>query len=80
MTGKDSVYALVWGIALVLAGIGVFFRVPQVMPRIESLGPFSSSFASIFIRFCFYFMGALLIGGGVKKIHAYFRPADDRKI
>jgi len=58
---------IIWGIALVLAGIGVFFRIPQVMPQIEQIGQFSS--ITFFIRFCFYLMGILLIGGGSKKIY-----------
>jgi hypothetical protein len=57
---------LIWGIALALAGIGVFFRIPQVMPRIEQIPHFSS--VTLFIRFCFYLMGVMLIGGGGKKI------------
>ena len=69
---------MIWGIALVLAGVGVFFRVPQVMPAIESIEAFSSSFALLFIRFCFYFIGVLLIGGGSKKIYQYVRGSIER--
>ncbi len=56
-----------WGVLLILAGIGVFFRIPQVMPKIEQIDQFAS--ATFFIKFCFYLMGALLIGGGLKKIY-----------
>jgi len=56
-----------WGILLVLAGIGVFYRIPQVMPQIEKIGQFSS--VMFFIRFCFYLLGILLIGGGVRKVY-----------
>ena len=62
---------LIWGLALVLAGLGVFYRIPQVMPKIETIGQFAS--AGWFIRFCFYFMGIFLVGGGAKKIIAYYR-------
>jgi hypothetical protein len=61
---------LIWGIALVLVGIGVFFRIPQVMPRIAKIEQFSQLI--FFIRFCFYLMGILLIGGGLKKIYKYY--------
>ena len=61
---------LVWGIALVLVGIGVFFRIPQVMPRIAEIEHFSQVMP--FIRFCFYLMGILLIGGGAKKLYKYY--------
>ncbi len=62
---------IVWGVVLVLAGIGVFFRIPQVMPKIQEIEHFSS--AIFFIRFCFYFLGVLLIGGGAKKIYDNYR-------
>jgi len=57
---------VIYGIALTLAGIGVFYRIPQVMPKIEQIKQFSSVIG--FIRFSFYLMGALLVGGGLKKI------------
>ena len=62
---------LIWGIALALAGIGVFFRIPQVMPKIESIEYFAG--VMVFVRFCFYLLGVLLIGGGVRKIYHYVR-------
>ncbi len=71
MKNHNATFQLVWGIALLAAGIGVFFRIPQVMPRIEEI----ESFAAIagFIRFCFYVMGVILVGGGVRKIHRHYR-------
>lgn len=62
---------LMWGIALLLAGIGVFFRIPQVMPKIEAIRHFS--FVLPFIRICFYLMGIMLTVGGGKKIYLYFK-------
>jgi len=67
---------LIWGIALALAGIGVFFRIPQVMPRIEQIPHFSS--VTIFIRFCFYLMGVMLIGGGGKKIFVFLKASNGK--
>lgn len=64
---------LIYGIALLLAGLGVFYRIPQVMPQIASIKQFAS--AAWFIRFCFYFMGIILVGGGVKKILAHFKES-----
>jgi hypothetical protein len=66
---------LVWGILLVLAGIGVFYRIPQVMPQIEKIEQFSS--VMFFIRFCFYLLGILLIGGGLKKIYNNYLKTGD---
>ena len=61
-------FQLVWGILLLLAGVGVFFRIPQVMPQIKTIETFASIIG--FIYFCFYLLGFLLILGGGKKIYA----------
>jgi hypothetical protein len=70
-------FQVIWGIALFLAGIGVFYRIPQVMPRVEAIEHFSS--ITWFIRFCFYLIGILLIGGGSKKIYTYALKPDNNK-
>lgn len=62
---------IIWAGALILAGLGVFYRIPQVMPNIEQIPRFAA--ASGFIRFCFYFMGAFLIGGGIQKLVRQYR-------
>jgi cobalamin biosynthesis protein CobD/CbiB len=64
-------FQLVWGSLLVLAGIAVFFRIPQVMPKIKTIEYFSS--AIWFIYLCFYLLGALLILGGGRKIYENYR-------
>jgi len=70
------VVQIIWGIALTLAGIGVIFRIPQVIPRIEKIEQFASMI--FFIRFSFYLLGMLLIGGGLKKIYINFGLFKDR--
>ena len=65
---------MIWGILLFLAGVGVFIRIPQVMPQIEKIELYSS--ALVFIRLCFYLVGILLIGGGLKKIHFYYKKLE----
>ena len=60
-------FQLAWGGLLVLAGIGVFFRIPQIMPKIKTIEYFSS--AIWFIYVCFYLLGILLIMGGGRKIY-----------
>ena len=67
---------LIWGVALVIMGIGVFFRIPQVMPKIAKIEQFSQ--VMFFIRFCFYLMGILLVGGGSKKIYHYYDKESER--
>ncbi len=65
---KNKVHIhLIWGALLVLAGIGVFFRIPQVMPKIKTIEYFSSVIWFIYI--CFYLLGILLIMGGTRNIY-----------
>jgi hypothetical protein len=65
---------LIWGVALLVVGIAVFFRVSQVMPQIAEIPQFSS--VLIFIRISFYIIGFVLVGGGVRKIWAYVQGSD----
>ena len=71
MFKNKPVFQVIYGIVLTLAGIGVFYRIPQVMPRVEQIQQFSSVIG--FIRFSFYLMGVLLIGGGLKKIYMNYK-------
>ena len=68
---RKAMIHVIYGIALTLAGIGVFYRIPQVMPKIEQMHQFSSVMG--FIRFSFYLLGVLLIGGGLKKIYENYK-------
>jgi hypothetical protein len=61
----------IWAVALILAGLGVLYRIPQVMPNIEQIPLFAA--APGFTRFCFYFIGLFLIGGGCKKLYHQYR-------
>jgi hypothetical protein len=71
---KNSVQ-LTYGVLLLLAGLGVFYMTPQKMREIETIEHFSSYIP--FIWFCFYFMGVMLVGGGIKKIYQnYWRFRD----
>ncbi len=65
---------MIWGILLFLAGAGVFIRIPQVMPQIEKIEIYTS--VLLLIRLCFYLIGILLIGGGLKKIYRYCRKLE----
>jgi uncharacterized membrane protein HdeD (DUF308 family) len=62
---------LTWGILLLMAGIGVFFRIPQIMPEIKKIEHFEPYM--LFIYFCFYLIGILLIVGGGKKVYNYMK-------
>ena len=72
MNDRRSQFQLIWGGALVLAGVGVFYRIPQKIPEI--LAAFEQLAAiKPFVYFCFYLIGLLLIGGGAMKIYNYFK-------
>ena len=66
MLKNRKVVQLVWGIALILAGIGVFFRIPYVIPKVEKIEQFADGI--FFIRVSFYLLGILLVSGGAKKV------------
>ena len=69
-------YQLVWGALLLLAGVGVFFRIPQVMPQVKTIETFASIIG--FIYFCFYLLGVLLIVGGGRKIYDNLKKLKER--
>ena len=74
MQKNGSQMQLLWGVALVLAGVGVFIKIPQKIPEI--LAAFEQ-LASIkyFVYFSFYLLGVLLIGGGLMKIFKNIRKS-----
>ncbi|MFH0725275.1 MAG: hypothetical protein V2B19_02785 [Pseudomonadota bacterium] len=76
MDRQKALFHIAWGCILTMFGVAVFFRVPQVMPQIERIESFSSVLG--FIRFCFYLLGALLIGGGAKKIIENYRRLEKK--
>jgi Ni,Fe-hydrogenase I cytochrome b subunit len=71
-------FQLIWGSLLLLAGVGVFFRIPQVMPQIKTIETFASIIG--FIYFCFYLLGFLLILGGTKKIYANLKELKKKEM
>ena len=77
MADKKNTLQLIWGTLLVLAGIGVFFRIPQLMPKIKKIEQFSSYMFIYFIYFCFYLVGILLIVGGGRKIYNHFKKPNE---
>lgn len=70
-----STLQLIWGLLLLIAGIGVFFRIPQLMPEIKKIEHFEPYI--IFIYFCFYLIGILLIVGGGKKVYHYLKSKNE---
>lgn len=60
-------FQIAWGIILIVTGMGVFYRIPQVMPQISEIESFKSVIP--FIKFCFYLIGIILLGGGIQKVY-----------
>ena len=75
MADKKNTLQLIWGLLLVLAGIGVFFRIPQLMPGIKKIEQFAAYI--YFIYFCFYLIGVLLIAGGARKVYTYLKQSNE---
>ena len=75
MADKKNTLQLIWGVLLVLAGIGLFFRIPQLMPGIKKIEQFAPFI--YFIYFCFYLIGVLLIAGGARKVYTYLKQSNE---
>ena len=76
MADKKNTLQLIWGVLLVLAGIGLFFRIPQLMPGIKNIEQFAPFI--YFIYFCFYLLAILLIAGGGRKVYTYLKRTDGK--
>ena len=72
---RNRTFQIAWGLALVFAGSGVFYRIPAVMLKVERIEQFAAN--SFVIRFCCYLLAVLLIGGGLKKIYDNFQKPTD---
>lgn len=71
MGEKKQATQLVWGMLLVLVGVGVVFRANALKSEIDSIA--GQPATAVFIRFCIYVMAILLVGGGIKKIRSYYK-------
>jgi cobalamin biosynthesis protein CobD/CbiB len=78
MEDKKNKLQLIWGILLLLAGIGVFFRIPQLMPEIKKIEHFAPYI--VFIYFCFFLIGVLLIVGGARKVYTYLKQSNKENL
>ncbi len=66
-------FTFYYGIVLVAVGIGVFFRIPEVMPEVEAIEFFANKIG--IVKFCFYTLGSLLIlAGGIRVFKNYKKP------
>lgn len=66
---KDTIQ-LIWGIVLIVAGIGIFFAMPGKMAQLQRAG--HTDFFILVTRLCFYLIAVLLMGGGARKLYGKY--------
>jgi uncharacterized membrane protein YczE len=57
---------------LMSVGIAVFLEIPRKMSQLEQL--YQSPAKILAFKICFYLVGILLVGGGIRKAVQYFQP------
>ncbi|MCG8688737.1 MAG: hypothetical protein MI892_27950 [Desulfobacterales bacterium] len=68
-------FTFYYGIVLIAVGIGVFFRIPEVIPQVETIEFFKDKIGVV--KFCFYFLGFLLVlAGGIRVVKNYKKTED----
>ncbi|SDT94755.1 hypothetical protein [Desulfobacula phenolica] len=60
-----------YGILLVAVGLGVFYRIPQVMLQVETIEFFKQKL--FLVRSSFYILGGLLILAGAVRIYKNYK-------
>jgi len=59
-----------YGLILVAVGLGVFYRIPQVMLQVESIEFFRQKL--LLVKSCFYILGGcLILAGGIRIFRNY---------
>jgi uncharacterized membrane protein YqgA involved in biofilm formation len=64
-------FGFYYGIILVAVGLGVFYRIPQVMTQVETIEFFRQKL--FLVRASFYILGGLLILAGGIRIHRNYK-------
>jgi len=62
---KKAIIQIIWGKMLIAMGVCIIYNIPQKIAEIQKTDLFSSNL--LFLKFFFYFLAILLIGGGIKK-------------
>lgn len=71
MSEKKIIIQKIWGVALLFAGISMFFAIPSKVDEIQTAGGYSSG-QVFFLQICFYIMSLVLTLGGSRKLYTYF--------
>ncbi len=70
-------FGFYYGILLVVVGLGVFYRIPEVMVQIEDIEFFRQKLLAV--KVCFYILGILLIWAGGIRIHRNFKSGNSKQ-
>jgi len=68
--GKKN-FRFYYGIILIAVGLGVFYRIPQVILQVETIEFFRQKI--FLVKFCFYILGGLLILAGGIRIYKNYK-------
>jgi len=60
-----------YGIVITVVGLSVFYRIPQVMPRVATLEFFEQKLS--IVKACFYILGGLLVLAGGIRIYKNYK-------
>ena len=64
-------FTFYYGLVLIAVGLGVFYRIPQVMPQVAAIEFFNEKL--MIVKFCFYMLGFLLILAGGIRVFKNFK-------
>ena len=64
-------FHLFYGVFLVAVGLGVFYRIPQIMPQVAAIEFFSQKQGVL--KACFYLLGIFLITAGGIRIYKNYK-------
>lgn len=56
-----------WGVMLLVMGVAMFFTIPSKAREIQEIRDLSGG-TVLFMKFCFYTISILLMGGGWRKL------------
>ena len=62
---------LIWAVILVSMGCAVFFEIPRKMAQLNQIYQTPEKIWAF--KICFYLLGILLVGGGIRKTVQYFQ-------
>lgn len=64
-------FTFYYGIVLIAVGLGVFYRIPVVMPQVAAIEFFSDKLG--LVKLCFYILGFFLVAAGAIRIYNHFK-------